>query len=89
MQNFKITKREMRAFEPTGTKVEQNLSMSIAHHLGRMRTITYEAKDFPYGEWPHHLAYKELRKIPKFNDESPLPPESMKFAVQQKIEGKV
>ena len=43
--------------------------MAIARHIIKVSSITYEAKNFPLEEWIHHLAYKELRELQKFNDE--------------------
>lgn len=69
IQKFKISKREVRVFNPTGTTEEENLSMEIGRHIRKYSTITYEAKDTPHESWPHHLAYRELRLLPNFSDE--------------------
>lgn len=42
--------------------------MAIARHLGKIKSITFEAKDLPYKEWAYNLDYKKLQIIPKFND---------------------
>lgn len=69
MQKFNIAKQEVRAFQPSGTMANQNLSMSITRHLSKMSTITYDAKDFPHEERIHHLSYEEFGHISKFNYE--------------------
>lgn len=69
IQKFQIVRRELWSFNPTGTNTDHNLSMAIARHLGKVKNITYEAKDFPQSEWMHHLAFKELRELPNLNDQ--------------------
>lgn len=69
VQKFKISTREVRAFQPTGTNENQNLSMAIARHIGKTETVTYETKDLSRDEWPNHLAYIELKMLPKFRDD--------------------
>lgn len=44
-QEVKVARRELRAFTPMGATADQNLSITIARHLGKMKSITYEAKD--------------------------------------------
>lgn len=52
-----------------GTNESQNMSMVIARHIGKTETVTYEAKDIENDEWPNHLAYNELKTIPKFRND--------------------
>lgn len=80
MQTFKISKREVRAFEPTGTTAKQNQLMAIARHYWRMSTIIYESKEFSHERWTHHLAIYDLRRILKFNDDPPSPLSSTQAA---------
>lgn len=67
VSKFKIALREVRAFKPTGTTEKQNLSMAIARHLGKTANVSYEAKDFDHATWTNHLAYNELKDLPKFS----------------------
>ena len=39
LQKFRAARRELRAFQPTGTNEDQNLSMTIARHLNKMGCI--------------------------------------------------
>lgn len=47
--------------------MNQNMLMAIAFHMGGVSCIIYEAKNVLNEEYVHHLAYKELRELPKFN----------------------
>lgn len=69
VQKFRVARRELRAFRPTGTNEDQNLSMTIARHLNKAGCITYDAKNLPHEDWVHHLAFKVLKDLPKFRDD--------------------
>lgn len=41
--------------------------MAIARHLVKTANISYEAKDFDHAVWNNHLAYNELKDLPKYS----------------------
>lgn len=66
-QKFRSALRFISTCKPTGVSIEQILSLSIAKHLGKRESMSYDAKNFPHDQWNNHLAYKTLCKHPKFN----------------------
>lgn len=68
VQKFRSALRHISACKPTGVNAENMLSMAIAKHLGKRKSMSYDAKDFPHHRWLHHLAFKVLRNHPKFQD---------------------
>lgn len=47
IHKFKILCREVSAFRPTGTNLEQNRSMTISSYLRKKIFATCESKDLP------------------------------------------
>lgn len=70
VQKFRNSMKRVKSCNPTGVNISEILSMSIAVHLGKRDTMSYEARNFPHTQWRNHLAYGVLKSHPKFSDES-------------------
>lgn len=77
VQKFRTARRQMLACKRSGRNAEQNVSRAFARNLDKMSTTTFKVKDFSHDDEVRHLAYKELRLVPNFNDE--LEPEYRPF----------
>lgn len=56
-------------FDPSGTTSDKKLATAIAFPLNNRTVVSNEAKDYRHEQCVHHLTYKALRHLPKFNDE--------------------
>lgn len=43
--------------------------MTIAKHLSKRDSMSYDARDFPHDRWKSRLAYHILRRVPKFKED--------------------
>lgn len=69
VQKFRGALRKVTSSFPTGCSDTEVLSMAIAIHMGKRSDMSYEAKMYPHSSWRNHLAYKILRRLPKYSDE--------------------
>ena len=69
-QKFRSALRFIRMCEPSGVTEDNIFSMAVAKHLGKRSTMSYDARDYPYERCNNHLAFKVLRRVPKFQDQN-------------------
>lgn len=55
IQKFRDALRRVKACNPIGVTEVEILSMSIAVHLGKRDTMSYEACNYPANRWRNHL----------------------------------
>lgn len=70
VQKFRSAIKRVQSCNPTGVTINEIISMSIAVHLGKRDSMSYEARGYPHTQWRNHLAYAVLKTQPKFCDES-------------------
>lgn len=44
------------------------MSMAMAKHFGKLQSMSRDAKDIFNDQWMLHLAYKMMRNVPKFSE---------------------
>lgn len=70
IQRFREVLRLISSTNPKGVTEDEVLSMAMVKHLGNRTGMFYDARSFPHAEWKFHLAYKVLRSLAKYSDES-------------------
>lgn len=62
--------RHIHACQPTGVTEGQIMSIAVAKHLGKRDGMDCDAKDYVHEHWINHLAFKVLRHIQNFSDDT-------------------
>lgn len=69
-QKFRAALRFIRACKPTGVTEDEIMCMAVAKHLGKRTSMNYDARTFPEDKWVYHLAFRVLRRVPKFGEQN-------------------